>query len=316
MLQSYKKTSGKNLQFPENHPIVSLIYLLLFMFSGAILFGLISILIVIAMGNGEGELQEVLAGTNPNKITAIRIIQTLSSIGTFIVPAWVMSKIEARRTQYFSFAHPKALLTWIFAALLIIASAPLLELSGMLNQSLKLPPLLSDLEEWMQNKEADLKVLTQAMLSGITYADLGFNLFMIALVPAIGEELVFRGILQNILSRWTKNHTAGIWITAIIFSAIHMQFYGFLPRLFMGVLFGYLLLWGKTLWLPILAHFINNASVVIYAFILQKQGQSLDVLDSSMELNPLWYIVSLLACATILYYFWKNSEAKHGEQLD
>lgn len=319
MPQSYKKTSGKPFpQFPENHPVVSLIYLMMLMFIGTIVFGLISILLIILMGNGIEGLPEILSGQSPDLIP-IRIIQTFSSIGTFIVPAWILSKIESKRTRYFSFYRPSSSLLWLSGILIILVAAPILELSGAINQQLQLPDFLSGVEDWMIKKEADLKLLTEAMLKGGAYTDLFFNLFMIALLPAIGEELIFRGMLQNIMARWTKNAHLGIWIAAIIFSSIHMQFYGFLPRLLMGALFGYLLFWSKSLWFPIIAHFINNAIVVIYAFILQKQGASLHALDEPMALHFIWYLLSFGACMAILYYFWKYSTYQnihHGRPLD
>lgn len=311
MPQIYEKSSEKQFYLSENHPVVSLIYLLLLMLLGAIIFGLASIFIVIAQGYSFTDLQGIIGGGDPNQLVALRIIQTGSSLGTFLIPALIMSRIESKRTHYLDFALPRSGLVWLFAAILMFVSGPLLELLGSINQHLRLPPFLSDLESWMQSKESNLEELTKLMLHGTRYTDLLFNLFMVAVVPAIGEELIFRGILQNIITRWTKRVHSGIWLTAIIFSTIHFQFYGFLPRLLMGVLFGYLLFWTRTIWIPILAHFVNNATVVIYSFILQKQGKSLDTLSDHQFINPIWYILSFLATTALLYYFWKYSHTRN-----
>jgi membrane protease YdiL (CAAX protease family) len=94
---------------------------------------------------------------------------------------------------------------------------------------------------------------------------------MIAFLPSIGEELLFRGVIQRIFTNWTRNYHWGIWISALLFSALHMQFYGFIPRMFLGVLFGYLLVWSGSMWLPIIAHFINNAVAVVAMYLIDKE---------------------------------------------
>lgn len=308
MPQIYEKSIENQFRYPPNHPVVSLIYLLLLMFVGAILFGIAGILIVLAQGGDIDDLRLLLAGGSPAQINSLRIVQTASSFGTFVIPAVIMAKIERQRTRYFKFSLNGTWQVWLMAVFIMFAAAPLLEISGSINHQLNLPDFLSGLERWMLQKEADLEKLTKIMLTGIRTSDLMFNIFMVAILPAIGEELVFRGILQNILIRWTSNGHLGVWLAAIIFSTIHFQFYGFLPRMIMGALFGYLFLWSRNLWLPILAHFINNASVVVYAFILQRQGKTLDLLNEHEFLNPGWYFLSFLATTGILYYFWRNSK--------
>src|SRR5207344_1198984 len=102
---------------------------------------------------------------------------------------------------------------------------------------------------------------------GTSVLSLAINLFIIAFLPALGEELFFRGMMQKLFSQLTKNNHLAIIITSIIFSAIHLQFYGFLPRMVLGIFLGYLLVWSGSLWLPILAHFVNNASAVLFTFL-------------------------------------------------
>ncbi|TAF81977.1 MAG: CPBP family intramembrane metalloprotease, partial [Sphingobacteriales bacterium] len=136
-------------------------------------------------------------------------------------------------------------------------------------------------------------------------------LLMIAILPAIGEELFFRGTIQNIFTALFKNPHVAVWLTAILFSAIHLQFYGFLPRMFLGALFGYLFIWGKSIWLPILGHFLNNGFAVIMAFRLQQEGKSISELDNAF--SPSWYailcsIVFTFACINI--YFKQASYPK------
>ena len=84
-----------------------------------------------------------------------------------------------------------------------------------------------------------------------------------AVAAGITEEFLFRGALQRIIGKWTYNHHIIIWSAAIIFSTFHMQFFGFLPRMLLGAYFGYLLYWTRNIWIPVFAHFVNNAIAVI-----------------------------------------------------
>ena len=136
-----------------------------------------------------------------------------------------------------------------------------------LNGNMQLPEILKGVEEWMRSSEDRAAELTKAFLQMDNLNDLLYNLFLIAVLPAIGEELIFRGIIQRSINESNKNYHWGVWISAILFSALHMQFYGFIPRLFLGAFFGYLYVWTKTLWAPIFAHFLNNGMAVLLTYI-------------------------------------------------
>ena len=130
--------------------------------------------------------------------------------------------------------------------------------------------MLNGIEIWMKNSEEKAKVLTDAFTEGDSLGVLFLNLIVIALLAALSEELFFRGVLQKVLIECTRNKHLGVWIGAIIFSAFHMQFYGFLPRMLMGAFLGYLFLWSGSLWLGIFAHFINNGMAVLIIWLINK----------------------------------------------
>jgi len=131
-----------------------------------------------------------------------------------------------------------------------------------------------------------------------------YMVFMIGLLPALGEELLFRGILQRLFSEWTRNIHAGIWISAVLFSAMHMQFYGFIPRMMLGALLGYLLAWSGSLWLPVIAHFINNASAVVLTYLFSKNVIELDAdkIGTGDEMNVVWISIVVVAFLLLLIY--------------
>lgn len=317
MAQIYKNSEGKYYKLPENHPIVSLIYLLILIFIGLAIFFTISLGIGIAMygPNILQQIPDIIAGNEPSKINFIKIFQILSTIGTFLVPCYFLHLIERKRTRYFDFKMPSPKRLLVLAAALMVVSMPLLELSIIVNLKMKLPSFLIDLETWMQAKEQEMERLTNLLIATTTYSGLALNLLMIAILPAIGEELLFRGALQNIFTRWLSNPHVAIWAVAIIFSAIHVQFYGFIPRMLMGALFGYLYYWGKSIWLPILAHFVNNAYATVYAFILLKQGKAIEEINQPGSSNWMIYVISFIGTAILIQYFWKISQQKQETAL-
>ncbi|MEC3879966.1 CPBP family intramembrane glutamic endopeptidase [Parapedobacter sp. 10938] len=305
----------------ENHPITSLILLLALVFAGAIVFGMLSVFIGLAVTNGSaglGNLQELLMGNSSNA-NFLKIVQAGSSIGMFVFPALLMGVIEKRRYRYLNFDAPVNPQLWFIIIGIMFFSAPIFEQAIKLNERLVLPEALSGVENWMKAKEAELEQLTRIFLSDTTYWGLLINLLVIAVIAAIGEEFLFRGCVQGILMRWFRNPHAAVWVTAVVFSAIHLQFYGFLPRMLLGALFGYLLLWGKNIWLPVLAHFVNNATAVISAFYLQRQGRSLDDMNFGEEIPSYLYFISFILTGVLLYQYRKTATEKitrrHGKKL-
>jgi len=139
------------------------------------------------------------------------------------------------------------------------------------NEHIQLPEFLSGFEEWAMTKEEEMRVITLYLTDFANTGEFLAGLLVIGLVAGIGEEYLFRGILQPKLHRYTGNPHAGIWLAAIIFSAIHFQFYGFLPRMMLGALFGYLYYYSGSLVYPILAHILNNAFTVVAVY-LNKLG--------------------------------------------
>jgi membrane protease YdiL (CAAX protease family) len=140
------------------------------------------------------------------------------------------------------------------------------------------------------------------------------NLFIIAILPAVGEEFFFRGVLQKILIKLFKSGHVAIWVTAFIFSAMHFQFFGFVPRFILGLIFGYLFFWSGTLWLPVISHFINNAVPVIMAY---KQG--MEKFNAPPD-TPLWKMALALPLPVaigliILFYFRNRSKINDRPEI-
>jgi len=140
-------------------------------------------------------------------------------------------------------------------------------------------------------------------------------MLIVAVVPAVGEELLFRGVLQKIMIAWTKNPHFGVWITAFLFSALHLQFFGFFPRMLLGALFGYLFLWSKSLWLPILGHFINNGTVVLASYFYPEMVNKADIaLFGEGKESLAMYFFSFVLSVGLLFLMWKINTASQSSE--
>lgn len=300
----------------HSHPAMQLVYLLLFCIIGGFVFSTIG-LITYGVSFGSGGFIELLSGPgNIMDINFLRIVQISSSFGIFIAGPIAYAQVEKYKVGfYFHFDKPLDLSLIVTVFALMLLGAPLLELIASLNQKMTLPDFLKGIELWMKEKEQQAAELTKQLLTMKSFTDLGINLLMIAVIPAIGEELLFRGGLQNIFARWFKNPHTAIWITAIIFSAIHMQFFGFFPRMLLGALFGYLLLWGKNIWLPIFAHFINNGTAILMAFIMQQQGKSLDEIEKAETFEFWGYLLSAIITLVLVTAYYKRSKNNLSKNL-
>lgn len=202
------------------------------------------------------------------ELNALKVIQLFSSIGLFIIPPLIYVQLVSKKPLVELGIKAKTNFTSILITVLVmVVIMPFLSFTIDVNSKLILPEFMSSIEEWMRQSEEQAMLLTSSFLKMNNLVDFLFVFLLVAILPAIGEELLFRGVLQKLFINWTNKYHLGIWITAILFSALHMQFYGFFPRLILGVLFGYLFFWSKSLWLPILAHLLNNGSVVIAAYI-------------------------------------------------
>jgi len=194
----------------------------------------------------------------------LQCLQFVASALTFLLPAVATAWLCSERPMRFLNLRPVVnlrLICWIAAATLLVS--PTVSLTGWLNEQMQLPGFLAPVERMMREAEDQAAAMVAKMLSDDGAMSLTINIIVIAAGAAVCEEFLFRGALFGILKRTIRNPHVVVWTVAFIFSAIHLQFYGFLPRLLLGAFLGYLLLWTRTIWAPVMAHFINNAVAVI-----------------------------------------------------
>jgi len=283
--------------------ILSIIIIILF-FLSVFVVGLLAAMPI--FGIAPTELAYAM-GVDGN-INLLKYLQILQGFSLFIIPSFIVAYVFSNNTFKFLYLDvPPKLFYSILAVALMILALPLINFLAQINSKMNLPEFMSGVEQWMRASETNAEILTKKLLTVNTFGGLMLNIFMIAVLPAIGEELLFRGIVQKYLTQIFKNAHVGIILAAIFFSAFHMQFYGFIPRLVLGMMLGYLLFWTKSLWVPIIAHFANNAFAVVTYYYISKGEISEDVEKIGSEGQSIIFaFVSFLLVGAIIYAFYKN----------
>jgi hypothetical protein len=290
-------------------PAMQLLLIAMLCVFSTVLFSLLASLLVVAFFGFD--LNSFNDYTNPNVIEGLKLFQLLSAIGLFIVPPIIYGIIVSKKPfaalALNNFSIPK---NWLLVLLIMVGATPFMSWLVEFNSELILPEFLAPLEAWMKQSEQSAEQLTKLFLTFDGLGSFLYILLIVAVVPAIGEELLFRGVLQKIMVDWIKNYHIAIWVTAILFSALHMQFYGFLPRMLLGAMFGYIFYWSGSLWLPILGHFINNGSVVILSFFYPEMINDTEITLFEGNANWIATIVSGVILLGLMVVFKRLNTAK------
>jgi len=237
----------------------------------------------------------------------LKLLQIGSSIGLFLLPA-----------LFFSFMHnenplrslqvlvlPKITLLFLAVGVVIFAAPFIINMTE-LNQKMQLPSYLSSLEQYLKDTEMQSEQMLKRLLVMNSHFDFALNMLMLAIIPAVCEEIFFRGALQPLLTRLYGNVHIAVIMSAMIFSFIHFQFYGFLPRMILGMVLGYMFVWTNNLWYSIIAHLLNNGLQVLALFLYQKKAISYDI-ESSATPEPLFVLGTTFLMFYTLWLFHRKS---------
>jgi uncharacterized protein len=226
--------------------------------SGFIVGYVIMGIVAFSLGLQDAASMGKLDWSKPEVLRGMKIIQALSSVLIFFLPAFVFALIvyRGKATSFLGLKPAPLKPMYILAIVLIIVAFPFVFWLGEVNQLIPLP-------KWMGDLEHEATKQMQQFLKADNIGTVILNVLIIALLPAICEEVCFRGALQRIMIHITRNVWIGIIVTSILFSALHLQFQGFLPRMFLGIILGAIYWYSGSLWPSILAHFVNNAIQVI-----------------------------------------------------
>lgn len=302
-------------EFVKAHPIVQILVLILLGFAGMFIAVLLTVLPSMITGGGMDLLKGLsnISDVDSSTLFQLKILQITQSLGLFVVP-YIMYRYWAGLPSYGHGFTSSRILPVVLFGLTMACAFPFVNWLALLNSNLHLPGL-PGIEDWIYSMEAQAEVLIKKFLYMETVGDLIFNIVVIALVPAISEELCFRGALQPIFSRWLGNKHVAIWATAFFFSFIHLQFLGFLPRFLLGAVLGYAALWSNSLVVPVVGHFINNALAVLMAWWIGEASLESDYAFFSSESENLLYAAGSLVLMC-LGMFAVHKFTRKEEQLD
>lgn len=298
----------------------------------ALLLGLILFLIVsmltLDMYKGGGQ-----AAIN---IHGLRWAQGLQQLLVFALPSLLLCCWFGESPCSFLHLRKVPVGTVLLAMLSILSAIPVINVLVEWNEGMQLPEALSGIENWMRVREDEALAITDALLATTSWNDFFINLIVIALLAALGEELLFRGVLLSLFmspSRksdkaylnyggdrtWMSAPESGassrrvhvaIWLTAFLFSLGHLQFYGFVPRFLLGAWLGYLLWWSGSILVPMAAHFTNNAMALFFSFAEKKAWLPEDFGDTIGSGDSWWTcLLSMLLLSIISFYFVRKQRA-------
>ena len=247
--------------------------------------------------------------------TQVLLSQALYTLTfTFLVP-WFYLKLIVKKKL--SDIHRTSVPMALPALITVLATMAFMTANTFLiewNVNLDLPD--GAFEDQLKQMEESLAEMTERFTRFDNFGSFLLGFIVIAVLPGIGEELMFRGVLQNSLHKYSGNKHVAVWVTGFIFAAIHLQFYGLFPRMMLGVLFGYLYVWSGNLWLPIISHIVNNGLAVILAYYAQVSETDLDIDDPTSL--PVWLAIAATALLAGLLFLFRNyylrSKSTH-EQL-
>jgi len=244
---------------------------------------------------------------DPFVLDANRFMLLFQHLGFFILPSLVFLFLSTKNPKEFILWNRHFSIKNLFIVIgILLFIMPFINLLITWNEAMHLPEFLSSVEAKMRMMEDSATRLTDALVTMDNLNDFLYMTLIVAVLPAIGEELMFRGIIQRLFAQQFKSYHAGIWISAFLFSAMHFQFFGFFPRMLLGAVLGYLFVYSGSIIYPMIGHFVNNFTSLLIAYWIQHGviNANIDELGANQE----WlFILPGLAISLFLFYLlWKK----------
>lgn len=287
---------------PGMTPRAGIFILIALMGAGAVVGSMLSMAIWKWM-TGQDASQMQLSMTNPDFVHQVRTIQAVVSVCMFLLPAWIAASFVAKKPfAFLGFAKKSTPMSYGLAMVVMLVT---IVLSGSLATLNELVPVTESMKLYFKGLEAAYMKQVDVMSQMNSVGDLLIALLVMAALPAIVEELFFRAGFQNMMYRSTNHLWVSVILTALLFSAIHFSFYGFLSRTALGIVLGLLYAYSQNIWMPIIAHFLNNAIAVGQVYYLRSRGESIDTMME--DRYPLWWIPIALVVLFVAIRFFRRS---------
>ncbi len=295
-------------------PLFQLFFALIVILTvGMILFfGLLRACTLIPGVDWTALLRSISDGPGQSNIALLRIMVIVQDFSLFIIPGIIIMSLMRQRTTGFSLSrHFPSFTEIVIVVFLAFCIFPVTSWTGHINSAMHLPDGLSGIEKWMIQKEDQADNVIDMLINSQSTGVMTINLFIVAVLPAVGEELIFRGVFQRIFTGLFRSGHLAVWFTAFLFSTLHFQFFGFIPRFILGLVFGYLFFWGGTIWLPVISHFVNNAFPVVLTY-FQNSDTSETTVNIPFGEQTIVVSLSAILIILILLYFRNKRNKQEG----
>jgi len=298
----------------QRNPFLAIIFIILFAIAGMFVgnfVGLIAILPFFYFSLGETMAFLTDPMSNASGRVPLLLVQGVSGLFTFIIAPILYLRIFEKKglSQFSTIPNPPGIALLLTVAVwfsFMFLNTPIIEW----NMNIDFPNFF---EAFARGMEDELKDITEFLTAFDNIGQMLFGLIIIAIIPGIGEELIFRGLIQQKFYEATKNAHVAIWLTGLLFGVIHFQFYGMVPRMLLGVLFGYLYWWSGSLLLAILAHFLTNGFTLLMVYLFQQEVIEFNI-DGTDEVPLSTVLISGIIFGIMFYYFFKlvKHQESHG----
>jgi membrane protease YdiL (CAAX protease family) len=249
-------------------------------------------------------------GNKPEMLTHVRGMLLIQFLGLFVIPSLLFAYFsDPHPMDYLHLHKPWKSIYWVIGIILLLVAIPVVEYTGLLNRKIN----FGAAQGWMQGMEDQAAAQIKFMLGRHTMGELITNIVFIAVFAGVGEELFFRGILQRMFIKASRNPWVGIIFTAILFSALHVQFFGFFPRLFLGILLGALYWYSGSLLVAILAHILYDAFFITLAYLQPRMIENAEATLFTSSTLPLIALLSLAITAALVWVMKKKSRSSYYE---
>ncbi len=252
-----------------------------------------------------------LATENPLMVAGINLSIIASQLLGFAMPALFFARlVNVDVADELGLENKTNLKSYVVAAVLIAAAIPIINFTHWLNMQIDFAAMWGEVGVQIKKFEEMNGQLTKLILpSDGNVGNLLYVIFLIGIIPGVCEELVFRGVFQKIFTKAFANKHVGVWAAAFVFSFAHFQFYGFLPRFILGAVLGYLYMYSRTLWVPILAHTVNNSLGVLFAYFNLDEGETIntDTLGTTAA-DWIWLTASVIITLGLFIVFKKSNK--------
>ena len=260
----------------------------------------------------------IIAKFGMQSTAAMRIAAVMQSLFQLIVPAIATAMIVTRRPATFLAIDRRIdLRLLLLAAAALITATPMMNRLISLNEAVTLPDSLAWLEQSLKQMEEQAAATIAVMQGGTSVGDLVMNILIIGVLAGLGEELFFRGTFLRLMTTGRINPHIAVWTVAIVFSAVHLQFYGFVPRTLLGAYFGYLVVWTRCLWIPVIIHALNNIIYVSSEWAAARQGldeSAINGYDGNLLVNAASVIITA-ALLIVIYRLMPREEKMTGNTI-